>query len=366
MRGIGSNSKVYTFLTQDVQNESESKELAVMIRLLDLVFALYFMFLSVTVAILEHYILSLVIVFSIGLLTGSFFCTYDNKTQASLIIFALVITLMSSYLTLVIGYANNYYWLSFVAIMVVFFNLDRGFLRQFRRVIIIGVVTAASAILSCYDPVIRDISVTMHSIIIFINILVMFICVILIANFFRAKFMLSEQKIIQYNKKLVRMASIDALTNLYNRRHMNDYLKELAVNSAKTNRVFSIAIGDVDLFKSINDTYGHDIGDEVLVTISTLFLEYMKDKGIACRWGGEEFLLVFENTDLETSYILLERLRKMIFDTEFTSADNKIFHVSMTFGVEEYDEHKGIEMVISRADTKLYIGKKDGRNKVIH
>ena len=160
------------------------------------------------------------------------------------------------------------------------------------------------------------------------------------------------------------MASIDALTGLYNRRHMNEHLKEMAQAAIRNNKSFTIAIADVDLFKSVNDTYGHDTGDYVLTTIAQMFTEFMETRGTIARWGGEEFLFVFDSDNTNIVYADLEQLRKKIASFPFAFKEHK-FNVSMTFGMEEFDEHIGVETTISRADNKLYQGKENGRNQVV-
>ena len=125
-----------------------------------------------------------------------------------------------------------------------------------------------------------------------------------------------------------------------------------------------IAMGDIDFFKKVNDTYGHDAGDLILRDISDLLVAFMGDRGLVSRWGGEEFLLVFIDlngdevfTELDT---FLHRLAKRSFDFKGTDIS-----VTMTFGVSEYDAGPDFTKTIKEADEKLYIGKQSGRNRVI-
>lgn len=352
------------FITQDVQDESETKELAVLLRLLNCLFALYFAVLSFIVAYFDHYTLSLVLIFGIGILAGSFICTYENRTQSGLTLFNLAVILSTSYLTLAVGFNKNYHWLICVTIFLSFFNLHK---TQKYKITYAAAITAYTIMITCFSrayPVLKELPDFFISTIIIMNLIVFCTSVTLIAYFFSAKFMKSEEKILLYTKKLINMASVDALTGLFNRRHMNDHMKEMAYNCSKTNKTFCIAIGDVDLFKNVNDTYGHDTGDYVLITLSGLFQDFMAERGKAARWGGEEFLFVFDSGNLNICYADLEQLRKKINHFEFDFKDHK-FRISMTFGIEEYNEHSGIETTISHADSKLYIGKKEGRNRVI-
>ena len=355
---------VYQFLTQDVKSESETKELAVLIRYLDFIFGIYFIFVSTYVAFLGYYTFSLILIFAIGILTGSFICTYENKTQIGLFLFNTVVILTTSYMTLVIGYNKNYHWLMFITIFLVYFNLRKSQRYKLFHAIIVSLLILIVTIISLKHPIARTENEGFTLAIIIANLTTFALSIGISSYFFCAKFMQSEEKIMQYNKKLIKMASMDALTGLYNRRHMNDYLKELSFSSAKSNRTFCVAIGDVDLFKNINDTYGHDTGDYVLVTISNMFLQFIEGRGAVSRWGGEEFLFVFDTEHINICYADLEQLRKKIDNYEFHFKEH-IFHVSMTFGIEEYDEHLGVETTITRADSKLYKGKNEGRNQVV-
>lgn len=352
------------FIMQDVKNESESKNLAVLIRLLDICFALYFLYISVFTAYLEHYNFSMVLIFTIGLLTGSFICTYENKTQLAQHIFSFVIVAATAYMTVVIGYLKNYHWLMFITVLVSFFNVRLSMKYKLIHSVVISLAMLGVTIYTVLYPMASTQATKATAYILFANVIIFAVSIIIVAYSYCRAFMQSEEKILQYNKKLMRMASLDTLTQLYNRRHMNEHLAEMALTAAKTNRSFCIAIGDVDFFKSINDTYGHDAGDYVLVTLAEIFRNFMENKGVASRWGGEEFLFVFKSYNFDLCYNDLEDLRKIIENHNFTYKDDSI-KVTMTFGVEEYDEHIGVETTISRADVKLYNGKKGGRNRVI-
>ncbi|NLG03459.1 MAG: GGDEF domain-containing protein, partial [Clostridia bacterium] len=188
---------------------------------------------------------------------------------------------------------------------------------------------------------------------------------ITIARFYCLKFSHSEDKIMQYSKKLEALASVDALTGLFNRRHMNKHLEELERDYFNASQPFSIVIGDIDFFKKINDTYGHDAGDYVLTEISKLFLRFMKGKGEVARWGGEEFLFSFEGDNADFVFVELHNLRTLIKSHEFKYKDTLI-QVTVTFGLEEYDSGIGLENTITRADAKLYTGKVEGRDRVVY
>ena len=157
----------------------------------------------------------------------------------------------------------------------------------------------------------------------------------------------------------------DPLTGLYNRRagriELSKYI-DLAEASNYRKKVV-VALGDIDFFKKINDTYGHDCGDLVLTKMSDIFVKYMDKNGIPIRWGGEEFLLVFK-ADYQTAYELVDNMMDEIRKNRFEYADTT-FHVIMTFGIAEYRQKESIEEIVKRADDLLYKGKTGGRNRIV-
>ncbi len=160
------------------------------------------------------------------------------------------------------------------------------------------------------------------------------------------------------------MVSTDSLTGLYNRRSCEAVLKNM-MDEYKTYKTESVIVmGDVDLFKNINDTYGHQFGDVVLQQLSKIFTEHMEHKGIVSRWGGEEFMFVYERMPLERVRIHLEELRDCINQLQLSYKDEMI-HVSMTFGVAVCHQESDLKSLIQLADDNMYYGKKHGRNQIV-
>lgn len=152
----------------------------------------------------------------------------------------------------------------------------------------------------------------------------------------------------------------DPLTTLFNRRSCNNKLK--AMENDKLG--YSVVMCDVDWFKRINDNYGHDAGDHVLIKISQLLMDNIKDCGFASRWGGEEFLLIYQ-LDYDGTKARVEQLQKAIREYDFTYGDNEI-RITMTFGVEAGHKEESYEERVKRADNKLYIGKNNGRDQIVY
>ena len=156
----------------------------------------------------------------------------------------------------------------------------------------------------------------------------------------------------------------DALTGLYNRRYANKQF-ESVINES----VCAVAIGDIDFFKKFNDTYGHDIGDKVLITVSSVLKNYMSGKGFVARWGGEEFLFVFTDKYAYKAESCLNELLGKIHEIEI-EFEESLIKVNMSFGVlvpEEGKRHENtdVDEMLKAADEYLYYAKSHGRNQVV-
>lgn len=166
------------------------------------------------------------------------------------------------------------------------------------------------------------------------------------------------------NDSLIAMATTDPLTGLSNRRHLLYQANSEAHRSRRTGRRFAIIIGDIDDFKSINDRYGHELGDRVLVRIADQLRSSLRSQDVAARWGGEEFLALLPDTDLEGARALAERIRSSISSTSLRLDEKNDIRLSMTLGVSSYRADENIHTCISRADQAMYQGKKAGKNRV--
>lgn len=155
----------------------------------------------------------------------------------------------------------------------------------------------------------------------------------------------------------------DSLTELYNRRSGGRRLAASLEKAKSENTPFTLVIGDIDFFKNVNDTYGHQCGDMVLKNVADILRRHMKDKGYAIRWGGEEFLLVYENSRLEEAYEALKLMLEEIRGACVQSGDNQIY-ITMTFGMA-CDSSKDLKDLLRDVDDKLYYGKNNGRNRIV-
>lgn len=163
------------------------------------------------------------------------------------------------------------------------------------------------------------------------------------------------------NAQLEYTASHDALTGLYNRNSLRGFLTQLK----ESKESYCVAMGDLDDFKKINDTYGHDCGDAVLRTVAEVIVTMTGDRDLACRWGGEEILIIMYGSR-EECLTLITGLKQQINSLGIESGGKPV-KVSMTFGFADCteDAEDNIERLISLVDSRLYKGKKSGKNVVI-
>ena len=162
-----------------------------------------------------------------------------------------------------------------------------------------------------------------------------------------------------YQKELEYTNITDPLTKIRNRYYYNEQIKKEVSNANRYDYALSLVIFDVDYFKKINDGYGHDVGDKVLIEYTKLINSSLSKGDIFCRIGGEEFALILPHTDKLHAYQMAEKLRVVIEEHK------EILPITMSFGVVEYDKEDNFEVTFKRADEALYEAKNSGRNMVI-
>lgn len=163
------------------------------------------------------------------------------------------------------------------------------------------------------------------------------------------------------------MAITDQLTGLHNRRYMAKHLDNLLSQSKHSGKPLSYAIMDIDFFKSVNDTYGHDTGDEVLKEFAKRVAANIRGMDLACRFGGEEFVVVMPDTDQTFAFAVAERLRRQIETVPFpVSRTPGQLNITVSIGLSALTgEDDTAEALLHRADQALYQAKRTGRNKVV-
>jgi two-component system, cell cycle response regulator len=169
------------------------------------------------------------------------------------------------------------------------------------------------------------------------------------------------------NERLsIEMAITDPLTGLYNRRYMETHMGALVNQAIARGKPLSVLIVDIDYFKSINDTHGHDAGDDVLQDFAIRLRKSIRGIDLACRYGGEEFVVVMPETDMAVATMVAERLRRRIASEPFPiQKGTRTVDVTISIGIAALGPDDDAAAVIKRADQALYRAKRDGRNRVV-
>lgn len=160
--------------------------------------------------------------------------------------------------------------------------------------------------------------------------------------------------------ELEKMASIDKLTDIYNRRMIDQFLQVEIEIASRHNEELSLMIIDIDHFKHVNDNYGHLVGDMVLSQLSKIISDNLRNSDIFGRYGGEEFLIICPKTNKDGAFILAEKLRIIVNDFTF----DEVGHKTVSIGIAEFQTDDTIETLFKKADEALYEAKNSGRNRV--
>jgi len=163
----------------------------------------------------------------------------------------------------------------------------------------------------------------------------------------------------------VEASVIDALTGLHNRRYMESHIQTLLSTAKEGGRPLSVLLADIDHFKKVNDTYGHDVGDMVLKEFSKRFARNTRGVDLACRLGGEEFMIVMPDTDIALAYQVGERLRACIAADTFAISAEQSIRVTASVGLATLEsKDDSVQTLFKKADQALYAAKRRGRNRV--
>lgn len=209
-----------------------------------------------------------------------------------------------------------------------------------------------------FAPLYQDISKIAKLMLFLYNSIIAFSLLTICSLLFILQIRASMTEIENQKEKLTVLANIDPLTGLLNRRKFKEDSRDLIQNEQK----FSILLSDIDDFKKVNDTYGHDCGDEVLVHVTSQIKNLIKEPNLVCRWGGEEIIVLYTGT-FEEGLAVAELLRARIANSSIRY-NNENLSATITIGVAFFDGQESLDRVIVKADKALYKGKQNGKNQV--
>ncbi len=354
-------STIYENICRDTGKQNESAKLIAVVRLLTLTMLIHSFVCCILISFTRHVGSLVLSLLSLVMLLTIFVLSYQCSTFTSYCILNIcaLIWMVSNIYYLGWGLGIQHY----LAVLLVFVFFSK-YKREAAKVIYALFLFALRLILYFYcrynDPVV-SLTPELTSAIQITNTFFIFLSFGLISYLFSTTTQEMEGKLIEYNRKLMKQANTDTLTGLYNRRRTMEYLEQL-LKTPDTQ--ISICLCDIDFFKRVNDTYGHDIGDVVLKKISETFQKRLPPDTFISRWGGEEFLLIFPRLNGDETIIALETLRQKIKEIVFDGG-SETFSVSLTYGLVEYDYHSDITTLLKEADEKLYLGKESGRDRIV-
>ena len=190
-----------------------------------------------------------------------------------------------------------------------------------------------------------------------------FITISFLSAFYEYSRQRSYSTAMYLSEQFERQARYDPLTTILNRRGGQQQLEQELSRMQRNKKPFSITLADIDRFKSINDTFGHDAGDEVLKQVAGVFSSRLRAQDSLSRWGGEEFLFIFPETNEQEAKTVIEQIRENL-SAEPIPLDGKSHRVTSSFGVCEISSSMTLTTALNLADQALYQAKNDGRNKV--
>lgn len=326
--------------------------------------------LTAVLSLLAGSILMTIVNAVIFLFLVTFVISLVNKERYMTVYFIMIlgIIIFTIFCNLVIGWESGYSVQFFSAISGSFYfpfviKSEKRKSLSLTFCVTLFLSYILSYILSQMLAPIAPLSPTWTRVFFIMNVVISFSIIIMLSYMFVWE-LLNKQKILtMQNEQLYELAHKDPLTHLLNRRSMNEKMTLRMEQLKLTGKRFTLVIGDIDDFKKVNDNYGHDAGDIVLITVSDIIRQNVGNGGFVCRWGGEEILMIL-NESLESATEVTDRIRKRIDENIVNHEGNQI-HVSMTFGVAESIPGYKIEHLIQQADDRLYYGKKHGKNQVV-
>lgn len=354
-------STIYANICRDTGSLNESAKLIAVVRLLTLSMLLHSLVCCVLVSVTAHVGAMIFSLLSSVLFLAIFVLSYQWGTFISYCILNICILGWVYVNVYCFGWDIGIQHFLLVLLVFVFFcKYKHEPLKILYAVSLFALRLSLFYYCQSHEPIIPLQPSLSHTLQI-VNTFFIFLSLGLVAYLFSSSTQEMEGKLIEFNKKLLKQANTDTLTGLYNRRRTMEYLEKLL---ADANTQISICLCDIDHFKRVNDTYGHNVGDVVLKKIAETFQTKLPPDTFISRWGGEEFLLIFPHSNgdeaIGTLGVLRQNIRDIVFDGGIEN-----FTISLTYGLVEYDYCSDITTLLKEADEKLYLGKESGRDQIV-
>mgnify|MGYP002351338979 FL=1 len=262
-----------------------------------------------------------------------------------------------------LGWESGFFFLALLIIPVIFNNSQLRIWVKSLLVFTILAVLIGLYLLSWQQASIWVISKSVLRLLLIANLFFTVVMLAITGTFFETAAADAEKALIQANKKLATLATTDPVTNLVNRRLIVSRIEQEKIRVERGAKPFTLIMVDIDNFKQTNDEFGHTCGDYVLVNMAELISLTLRKQDEVARWGGDEFLIMLPETDVEGAQVVAEKIRSKINDSPFVYRETRI-PVTVTLGVGACEPGMGVGSCIRKADQALYYGKQTGKNRV--
>ena len=357
-------TKVKDFIFQEPQNKNVSPKAVVVLRMAFLLFMLYLLSIGVGFAIMRRPYLAMFSVLFLILYAYGFYCCYQDKMLQAYFLLNINTLLWVIMFYVIFGESTGVHHFIYALIL-----LDLLLERKHPIAMILFLYGVRLALYTgnlMYFPLAEGMLGVLAVYMFALSVVLECATVLFAGIYFTKDAFQMESRLQDYNKELRHVASTDPLTKVWNRFRMLEHVEKCLKKYRKGEMQFmSVAIGDIDFFKRVNDTYGHECGDEVLRQLAHLFDMETHGIGAVARWGGEEFLFLFENMNGDEAWTALSLIQTKLNRLEIMY-EGEVHHVTMTFGLTEYDFHLSLDDNIKLADDKLYKGKEGGRDRIVY
>lgn len=299
-------------------------------------------------------ILAWINVISMSMYAAAYVCLTKRKNFVAICLIWTEVLGHAALGTMMAGWesAFHYYLLMFIPAIFVSTKTSKAIAAVFALWCFYLGLNALTYVSSPLEPLTPEALIALR----FFNISVVFAMFAYLSSYY-------YRKIVEAQGHLSMLAMTDPLTGLYNRRHILDVANYEAVQQKRAPSELAFIIADIDYFKRINDTHGHDVGDAVLIAMSNTIRHSIREQDSAARWGGEEFLIVLPNTNQYDAIQIADRIRKNVAAVTVPVGQQSI-STTVTLGVSSYRIGESVSNAIAKADACLYKGKKAGRNCV--
>ena len=293
---------------------------------------------------------------------GCLWAVKRAKVRTNLIMYALVCCGWVFWNVQHFGWSSGVQHFLTLMLVFVFFNVyDTPLCKIIWFVLILGFRILLFSI-SQQVPAMYKMEADANTIYQTVNTVAFFLMLACMCVIFSTSIQDTERQLRLKNQSLHKEAGTDPLTGLPNRRAMIEQIEQHYKQNG--DQPFCVAIADLDFFKRVNDTYGHNCGDYTLTALTKLFMDQAMGRYTVCRWGGEEFCFFLPGMNLDEAGVLMNDLCFAVEKMKLEYEEHE-FSITITIGVEEYDFASPLEELLDAADEKLYMGKQAGRNRVV-